>query len=203
MPPHRRSGTGVIALVTVVVGLLAAVGLVFLVFGDSFDEIQQALSPIGASGPGGTADLGHGVSVTVPDGWDIEERDSDSVSSTSIRRGLSSVLGIVLIDKRQPPAELCDAHLRSMARTGITNATFTDARSVKTSGGAIAVQCEVTGTATGAFGSGPIALRYVVARADDRITAVLSLRYAPGSTKNETLQDYAAMVDSMWESMLD
>ncbi|WP_152362740.1 hypothetical protein [Microlunatus speluncae] len=192
-----------IALVTIVVGLLAGVGVVFLVFGDSFDDIRKLLQPIGASGPGGTVDLGHGVTVTVPDGWAIVDSTAEDSSSKRMERGLSMVLGHTSTSMILEPAELCDSQIRTMAGQGITNATFSGASTVLTSGGATAVQCEVTGTATGMFGSGPIGLRYVVARTEDGLTGALSLHYKPGSTKDQTLQDYDAMVDSMWKSMLD
>lgn len=193
----------VIAIVTTVVGLLAIVGGVFLVFGDSFDEIQELMRPPGHSGPGGTADLGHGVRVTVPDGWEIQPSGPSTGNRTTMLRGWSSVSGHTSTKLTDGLAEICRSVTRDMASMGITGATFTGVTTVKTAGDAMSVRCEVTGTATGIFGSGPIGLRYFVARSGDGVVAVLSLSYKPGSTKEVTLRDHAAMFDSMWESLID
>lgn len=198
-PPPRRGRTGLIALITVVVGLLCAAGVVFLVFGDDFDLMGDLLKPAGASGPGGTVDLGQGVSVTAPDGWSIGAREGDSFK---LGRGRSMVLAGASAGRTRDPAERCDTFVRNMAGRSMTDPTFSDPVTVKTSDGATAVLCEVTGTATGGFGSGPSGIRVVVASAAD-VTAKLSLYYHPGSTKDETLQDFGAMADSLWESLLD
>ncbi|MFC7624102.1 hypothetical protein [Microlunatus sp. GCM10028923] len=201
--PPRRGRTGIIALVTVLVGLLCAVGVVFVVFRDSFDEIAQLLEPMGDSGPGGTMDLGNQVTVTVPDGWDVKQPKAVQYEPASASRGLSTVSGNTYRKMRQSPADLCNDYLRSMARVGIANAVYTDATVIKSSGDTVAVLCEVTGTATGGFGSGPTGRRCVVARAEPGLTAQLTLRYRPGSTKEETLQDFGTMADSMWETLID
>lgn len=200
-PPHR-GGTVVIALVTAGVGLLAAVGLVFLFFGDTFDEFVELVQyPLGDSGPGGTVDLGNGVSVTAPDGWAVEQRERGSIR---IERGRSMVLGSSDTGRRQSPAELCDNQIRSMAGHGIADPTYTDAVTVKSADGAVAVQCEVTGTATGSLGSGPTGIRTVVAGSEsDGVTARLSLYFHPGSTRDETFRDFTAMTDSLWSTLTD
>lgn len=189
-------------IISIVVGavLVLVVTGGFLIWVEREYGIVTDLIPKAPSTPVGVIEFGNGVSVVQLSEWTIEESTETDVR---LERGWQTFSANSTTELSVRPAESCDGHVRSMASHGIASPTFTPAKIIKSSGSALLVECEVTGMATGIFGSGPLGIRTYVAVNGDDVWVRGSLRYHPGETGDWIWPDYTAMVDSIWESMLD
>ncbi len=207
--PRPRNRGLIIGVVIGCVLLLVAAGGILLVVGRDLVELVTpgvAANRGPAAPSGAVVDIGHGVTVTVPVGWSVDDSDSDNavLSRDPYRAGRGGLFfGRTSTRQSMAPAALCGDYVNEMALRGMTGVTYTPAKTVKKSSGSTAVECSVSGTATGPFGSGPLAIRSFMAATEDGLYGIGSLHHNPEEAPEREQQDYAFMIDSIWDSMHD
>jgi len=224
-PPPKKSPAMIIGIVAAAVVLLAAVGGIVLVLTRGGETAQPgstitpgtptseptaqpttgspsaqptATQPSAepTEQPGGNAiDLGNGVSLTLADGYEVQNTGS---GFARLSNGEQLFLGqVISADSTTNPGQLCDAWHRKVAE-GQANGKFADPKTADLNNKKLSgATCAGSFTASNGSGSQDIFVFSLVSVRTDGVTVVGTEYFMEDADSDQLNRDFTVMVNSM------